>query len=55
MDTKGLLLEDEDKVEEHGLVDHDSNFVVPVMILGGIAVMVLLALGIFLPTGSWIW
>jgi len=55
MDTKGLLLEDENKVEEHGLEDHDSKFVVRVMILGVVAVVILFALGIFLPTGSWIW
>ena len=55
MDTKGLLLDDRDEMEDSTLVDHDSKFVGRVMILGVAAVVVLFALGMFLPTGSWIW
>lgn len=38
----------------NGLVDEDSNFVVPLVIIGICVVVVLLIAGLFMPTATWI-
>ena len=40
---------------DNGLVDKDSNFIVPLMVIGVVTVVVLLLAGLFMPTVSWSW
>ena len=39
----------------NGLVDEDKNFIMPLMVIGVIAVVVLLVAGLFMPTTTWSW
>jgi len=38
----------------NGLIDDDSNFVVPLMVVGIVVVVLLLAMGLFMPSTDWI-
>ena len=39
----------------NGLVDEDKNFIVPMVVVGIVAVVVLLIAGLFMPTTTWSW
>ncbi len=39
---------------DNGLVDNDSNFIVPLVIIGIVAVVVMLIAGLFMPTIEWL-
>lgn len=39
----------------NGLVDEDKNFIVPMVVIGIVAVVVLLIAGLFMPTTNWSW
>jgi len=39
----------------NGLVDEDKNFIMPLLVVGIVAVVVLLIAGLFMPTTSWSW
>jgi hypothetical protein len=38
----------------NGLVDEDSNFIVPLVVIGMVVVVILLIAGLFMPTTDWI-
>ncbi len=38
----------------NNLVDDEKNFIVPLMVVGVLAVVVLLAMGLFMPSTDWI-
>ena len=38
----------------NGLVDEDSNFIVPLVVIGIVVVVILLIAGLFMPTTDWI-
>lgn len=39
----------------NNLVDDEKNFIVPLMIVGIVVVVVLLAMGFFMPSTDWVW
>lgn len=38
----------------NNLVDDEKNFVMPLMVIGVVVVVVLLAMGIFMPSTDWV-
>lgn len=38
----------------NNLVDDEKNFIVPLMVIGIVVVVVLLAMGIFMPSTDWV-
>lgn len=38
----------------NNLVDDEKNFIVPLMVVGILVVVVLLAMGLFMPTTDWV-
>jgi len=38
----------------NNLVDDEKNFVVPLMVVGIVVVVVLLVMGLFMPTTDWV-
>lgn len=38
----------------NGLIDNDSNFVAPLMVVGVVVVVILLVMGLFMPSTDWI-
>jgi hypothetical protein len=38
----------------NGLIDDDKNFVVPLMVVGIVVVVLLLGMGMFMPSTDWI-
>ena len=40
--------------DTNGLIDHDSNFIAPLMVVGGVVVVILLVMGLFMPSTDWI-
>lgn len=39
---------------QNNLVDDEKNFIVPLMVVGILVVVVLLAMGLFMPTTDWV-
>ena len=42
-----------DEASKTSLLERDKSFIVPLMIAGGILVVVLLLIGLFMPNVSW--
>ena len=53
LDTRSLL-DGEDIDDDSPLIVKEKNFVLPLMLLGGVIVLVLLAMSFFMPAGSWV-
>jgi hypothetical protein len=43
------------EADKTSLLDNEKSIVIPLMIVGGILVVVLLLLGLFMPNVSWKW
>lgn len=38
----------------NGLVDEDTNLIVPLVVIGIVAVVIMLIAGLFMPTTNWV-
>ncbi|GEM_PF-2358183 len=43
-----------DKGLNNGLVDEDSNIIVPLVVIAIVAVVIMLIAGLFMPTTNWV-
>ncbi len=39
---------------KNGLVDEDTNLIVPLVVIGIVAVVIMLIAGLFMPTTNWV-